>query len=105
MQGRHFNPDELEFRIREIHLLSAVRDDLISSITLKLKSELINTEFVRNLKSVINENPGNKMLKILLIDHDNKITLPLFSRSIKVGITNELVGWLEDNPELDFKVN
>jgi DNA polymerase-3 subunit alpha len=105
VQGRHFNPDELEFRIREIHLLSAVRDDLISSITVKLKPELINTEFVRNLKSIINENPGNKTLKFLLIDHDNKITIPLFSRSIKVGITNELIGWLEDNPELDFKVN
>ncbi len=105
VQGRHFNPDELELKIKEIHLLSAVRDDLISSITIKLKAELINPEFIKNLKTIISENPGNKTLKILLIDHDDKITIPLFSRSIKAGITNELIGWLEDNPELDFKVN
>lgn len=105
IQGRHFNPDELEFKIKEIHLLSAVRDDLIKSITIKLKTELINPEFINNLKSIIAENPGNKSLKFLLIDHDSKITIPLFSRSIKAGITDELIGWLEDNSELDFKVN
>lgn len=105
VQGRHYNPDELEFKIREIFLLSTVRDDLINSITIKLKSELVNTEFIRNLKSLITDNPGNKTLKFLLIDHDDKITVPLFSRSIKAGITDELIGWIEDNPELDFKVN
>ena len=105
VQGRHFNPEELEFKIKEIHLLTAVREDLITSITIKLKPELVNPEFIKNLKSVISENPGNKSLKFLLIDHDERITIPLFSRSIKAGITDELIGWLEDNPELGFKVN
>jgi DNA polymerase-3 subunit alpha len=105
VQGRHYNPEELEFRIKEIHLLSAVRDDLISSITIKLKTEIVNPGFIANLKTVISENPGNKTVKFLLIDHEDKITLPLFSRSVKAGITDEFLGWLEDNPELDFKVN
>jgi len=105
IQGRHYNPDELEFKIKEIHLLSTVRDDLINSITIKLKAEQVNPEFIKNLKSIITENPGNKSLKILLIDHEEKITIPLFSRSIKTGITDELIGWIEDNPEMDFKVN
>ena len=62
-------------------------------------------EDIKNLKSVILENPGNKSLKFLLIDHDERITIPLFSRSIKTEITDELIGWIEDNPELGFKVN
>ncbi len=105
VQGRHFNPEELELKIKEIHLLSSVRDDLINSITIRIKTGMINNEFIANLKTIIKENPGNKILKILLIDHEDKITLPLFSRSIRAGITNELIGWIEDNPELDFKVN
>ncbi len=105
VQGRHFNPEELELKIKEIHLLSSVRDDLINSITIRIKTGMINSEFIANLKTIIKENPGNKILKILLIDHEDKITLPLFSRSIRAGITNELIGWIEDNPELDFKVN
>lgn len=82
-----------------------MREDLINSITIKVKAEMVNHEFIKNLKSIISESPGNKMLKFLLIDHDEKITIPLFSRSIKAGITDELIGWLEDNGELDFKVN
>ncbi|MBP8710426.1 MAG: DNA polymerase III subunit alpha [Bacteroidales bacterium] len=105
VQGRHYKPEELEFRIKEIHLLTAVREDLITSLTIKLKPELVNPEFIKNLKSVISENPGNKSLKFLLIDHDERITIPLFSRSIKTEITDELIGWIEDNPELGFKVN
>jgi len=105
VQGRHFNPEELELKIKEIHLLSSVRDDLINSITIRIKTGMINSEFIANLKTIIKENPGNKILKILLIDHEDKITLPLFSRSIRAGVTNELIGWIEDNPELDFKVN
>ncbi len=105
VQGRHYNPDELEFKIKEIHLLSSVRDDLINSITIRLKTEMINSEFITSLSTIIAENPGNKMLKFLLIDHEDKITLPLFSRSIRAGITDELIAWLEENSELDFKVN
>lgn len=105
VQGRTYKPDELEFRIREIHLLSDVREDLINSLTIKIRTDLVNKEFISGLKTLIAENPGNKTLKFMLIDHDDKITLPLFSRSIKTGITNELISWLEDNPELDYKVN
>lgn len=105
VQGRHYNPDELELRIKEIHLLSEVREDLINSITIKIRTELVNGEFITNLKTILSENPGNKTLKFLLIDHDDKLTVPLFSRSVRAGITDELIGWLEDNPELDFKVN
>jgi DNA polymerase-3 subunit alpha len=105
VQGRTYNPDELEFRIREIYLLSAVREDLINSLTIKVRTDLVNLEFIASLKTLIAENPGNKTLKFLLIDHDDKITIPLFSRNIKAGITNELISWLEDNPELDYKVN
>lgn len=105
VQGRTYNPDELELRIKEIHLLSAVREDLINSLTIKIRTDLINPEFIANLKAIIAENPGNKTLKFLVIDHEDKITLPLFSRSVKAGITNELISWLEDNPELDYKVN
>ena len=71
----------------------------------EIACSMLNPEFIKNLKSVISENPGNKSLKFLLIDHDERITIPLFSRSIKAGITDELIGWLEDNPELSFKVN
>ena len=105
VQETRFKREEMEFKIREIHLLSTVRDDLIHSLTIKLDIEKINHEFIKSLQSVISENPGNKQIKFLLIDHGNKMTIPLYSRTIRAGITDELIGWLEENSELDFKVN
>lgn len=105
VQSRHYKPDELEFRITEIHLLSEVRNDLISSLTIKIDAREVNPTVISDLRAVLDENPGNKMLKFLLYDHEEKISVPLFSRSVRAGITNELVSWLEDNPVLDFKVN
>ncbi len=105
VQGRSYKPDELEFRIREIHLLSEVRHDLIRSLTIRIDATLLDSELVRSLFAVINENPGDKELKFLIYDHDAKITIQLFSRSIRTGLSNEFLAWIEDNPALDFKVN
>ena len=56
-------------------------------------------------EDIISENAGNKALKVLLIDHNDKITVPLFSRSLKINITDDLISWIEDNPLIDYKVN
>ncbi len=105
VQPRQFNNSELEFRIKDIHLLSSVREDLITSITLKINTANLTNEFISQLKSVLDENKGNKTVKFLLIDHEAKISVPLFSRSAKVNVTNELISWLDDNPFIDYKVN
>ena len=105
IQPRTYNPGELEFKIKDIHLLSSVREDLVTSLTLKIKTEDVTSEFVSELKNIISENAGNKALKVLLIDHNDKITVPLFSRSLKINITDDLISWIEDNPLIDYKVN
>ncbi|MEZ4996094.1 MAG: hypothetical protein R2758_00980 [Bacteroidales bacterium] len=64
VQGRYFNPDELELKIREIHLLTAVRDDLVNSITIKLKAEMINPEFIKNSQIGYFREPGEQIAQI-----------------------------------------
>jgi DNA polymerase III subunit alpha len=105
VQSRQYNNKEIEFRIKDIHLLSSVREDLVTSLTLKIKTSDLSNELVAQLKTIIQENQGNKTLKVLLIDHEAKISVPLFSRSVKVNVTNELITWLDDNPFIDYKVN
>jgi len=105
VQPRPYNQGELEFKIKDIHLLSSVREDLINSLTLRIKTDDINKEFISELKTVVAENSGSKALKILLIDHSDKITIPLFSRSIRINVTDDLISWIDDNPLVDYKVN
>jgi len=105
VQKRKYKDDELELRIKTINLLSSVKDELISSVTLKINPENINAEMIKELREMINENKGETELKFLFLDDDDKISLPMFSRTFRVRLNNGLLSYLEDHPGIDFKVN
>lgn len=102
---RRYNDDELEVRIKSINLLSSVKDELIKTVTIRIKASEVTGELVNELMDLIKGNQGETELKFLFYDLDEKISLPMFSRSIRVRLNNELISYLEDHPSLDFKVN
>jgi DNA polymerase-3 subunit alpha len=105
VQKRPYREDELEFRIKTINLLSSVKDDLIKSVTLKIDPENISPEMIRDLKELVTENKGETELKFLFIDPEDKISLPMFSRTYRVRLNNELISYLDDHPGIEYKVN
>ena len=105
VQKRRFNEDEVEFRIKTINLLSSVKDELIKSVTLRVSADEVTTELIAELSELIKENPGDTELRFLFYELGEKISLPMFSRSIRVRLNNELISFLEDHPSLEFKVN
>ncbi len=105
VQKRRYKEDELEFSIKKINLLSSVKDELIKSVTLKINPENINTEMITELKELINENKGDTEVKFLFIDNEDKISLPMFSRSHRIRLNNTLISYLDDHPGIEYKVN
>jgi DNA polymerase-3 subunit alpha len=105
VQKRKYNEEELEFRIKTINLLSSVKDELIKSVTIKIKVEDVNRELINELMEMIKENHGETELKFLFYDTDDKISLPMFSRNVRVRLNNELISYLDDHPSIDYKVN
>ena len=105
VQKRKFREDELEFSIRKIYLLSSVKDELVKSVTLKIDPANIDHEMISELKQLISENKGETELRFMFLDSEDKISLPMFSRTQRVRLNNEFVAYLEDHPAIDFKVN
>lgn len=105
VQKRRYREDELEFSIKKINLLSSVKDELINSVTLKISPDNINLQLIDELRDMINENKGSSELKFMFIDHDEKISLPMFSRTIRVRLNNDFISYLDDNPSIEYKVN
>ena len=105
VQKRKYREGELEFSIRKINLLSSVKDELISSVTLKINPEFINTEMINELKEQINMNKGETELRFLFLEPDDRISLQMFSRSIRVRLNNEFISYLDDHPGIEYKVN
>jgi DNA polymerase-3 subunit alpha len=105
VQKRKYKEEELEFRIRSINLLSSVKDELIKSVTIIIKTEDANSALIEELMDLVKENKGDTELKFLFYDQDDKISLPMFSRNIRVRLNNELISYLDDHPSIDYKVN
>ncbi len=105
VQKRPYRDDELEFKVKMINLLSSVKDDLIKSVTLKINPENISTGMINELKELVLENKGETELKFLFIDADDKLSLPMFSRTFRVRLNNELISYLDDHPGIEYKVN
>jgi DNA polymerase-3 subunit alpha len=105
VQKRKYKEEELEFKIKTITLLSSVKDELIKTVTLKIDPENIDHEMINEIKELVNENKGETELRFLFLDGDDKISLPMFSRTYRVRLNNELISYLDDHPAIEFKVN
>ncbi|MCX6329801.1 MAG: DNA polymerase III subunit alpha [Bacteroidia bacterium] len=105
VQNRKFRENELEFSIKKINLLSSAKDELIKTITIKINPENLNNEMMNELKDLIHENAGETELRFLFLDSDDKISLPMFSRTIRVRLNNEFISFLDDHPGIEYKVN
>lgn len=105
VQKKKYREDELEFHIRKINLLSSVKDELIKSVTLKINPADINGEMINGLMDMIRENKGETELKFMFYDPEDKISLPMFSRTLRIRLNNELISYLEDYPGIEYKVN
>jgi DNA polymerase III subunit alpha len=104
IQKRQFS-EEYGFRIKTIHLLSSVREELIKSITVKTRLEDLTNETVGGLTKVISENPGKTELKVQISDPTEKLRIRMFSRSVRIKLSPELIAFLDDHPTLDYNVN
>ena len=105
VQKRRYKDDELEFHIKTINLLSSVKDELIKTVTLKINPENISKELINELMELVKDNKGETELKFIFYDADDKISLSMFSRTLRVRLNNELISFLDDYPGLEYKVN
>ena len=60
---------------------------------------------IAELLELFRENKGETELKFLFFDPEDKISLPMFSRTLRVRLNNELISFLDDHPGIEYKVN
>ncbi|MBO5234422.1 MAG: DNA polymerase III subunit alpha [Alistipes sp.] len=90
------DPNELEFRINSITQLADMRDT-IKEITITLPLSAIDADLVESLHAAIKKSKGKATLRVTVVDETEGVTLRHFSRKIQVGITNELIDYLNHN--------
>lgn len=96
VQPRPYNDKELEFKIVSIMQLSELSDS-IKEMHVQLPVEEVTRTLIDELAARVRESKGQTVLRLNLYDRESQVSLNLFSKSYKVGITRELVSYLDDH--------
>jgi len=98
------NQPELEFRIKNIYLLSSVREELVKNIQIRLPLDVITDSFLAGLTKYTSQPGGTTNLKFLVYDPGENVSVDLFCRTQRIVLCDELISFLTQSAEIEFKL-
>ena len=105
VQPNPYRENELEFRIRHIDLLTKVREEYIERFTLRIPLDCLNAELLEEIRAVLGRKKGKTQLRFCVYDPAEKMLVEMFSRNRNIMITDELLKFLDQHPEIEYLVN
>ena len=105
MEPMRWDPKRFDLRIGQIRLLQDEKDKLIEKISITLSIHGLDEPTINELSTLIKKHPGNSLLYFKVIDSEHNITLNLFAPNLRVEVTRDLVDYLKENENIDFKIN
>jgi DNA polymerase-3 subunit alpha len=102
--SRKWNENELEFKIQEIDLLNEVREKYLDGIELFVDIHDITDNFISRISDLAERNPGKGSLLFNISDAKENYKVDMFSRKVRLGISNELICEIEAIPGMEYKI-
>ena len=103
VQPHRFRKEELELKVISLSLLGNLRDELIKAIELSLPLWAVSHKRISELEKLILENPGKVPVRFLIIDPESNYSVTMFSRTLRVKITNPLMEAIQLFPYMEYK--
>ncbi len=100
-ESRYNNPNEFEFRVKKINMLT---DMSIKSIAIKIPIEKLTDQFVEDFSVMTEENKGETNLKFLIYEPESKIWVQMESRSSKIEVNEKVLDYLKNEDSLEYKM-
>jgi DNA polymerase-3 subunit alpha len=105
MKPSYRNPQEMEFKIKSIELLSDIKEKLAKNLVIHLDSKAISPRVIDDLKKVFESSPGKTPVKIKITENTEDITLNVYSKKFLISPTNELFLRLREMEEVKARLN
>ncbi len=106
IQPRQYgNTNELEFKIVKVLPMSLAREELVKSISLKLPLNNLTDGLVDEFNNNIETNQGKYLLKFIIYDLTEGVKVEMISRNKKIDISDKLIKYLNNNPEIEIALN
>ncbi len=104
VQKNKYRNDEPEFRITSIQLLSEVREKMIHSVKIMVPLSEINAGWISEIQKIITPG-GNTVLKFSVYSPEDRVSVDLFSRKMKIDLTNEFIDFIRARETMELKIN
>lgn len=101
---QRFNNDEYNFNVTNITLVESLKRQLTKQLNIEVHPKNINEEMIRFTEENIKNFPGNATLKFIINDPKNKWKINLVSNKNGFEMNNEMIDFLQTQPELGIKV-
>jgi DNA polymerase-3 subunit alpha len=107
VQPRPFSNDtvDYELKVKEIKMLANVREEMISSLLVTVPLSGLNEQIINEIDKYADQKKGSARLRFMVHDAEENIYIEMFSRTKRIQIDDQLIQYLEEQPELDFKLN
>ena len=104
-QSRYGNDQYLELKLSSVEFLQTVKEKRIERFTITVDSDMINDTFVNELETVLEKEEGPAQLYLQIHDVDTKTNVMLRAQNRTIGVSRDLVHFIEQNPKLHYSIN
>ena len=104
-QPKRFKPEELELKITSIELLPDVKDQLLEKLTITVPLDALDKTLVMELSELTQKSPGKTELCFNIVDNGTKQAIGLKSTNTKISVSRELISFINQHEELEFRIN
>ncbi len=101
IQPRPTDPDLLEMRLTSVSPLPDAAAKILK-LELHMAMQIIDEELIFQLNNIVENNKGTVMLHFTVFDQENGFELKLSSRTHRVKVSDTLLRFLDEHPEIEY---
>ncbi|MDR1645138.1 MAG: DNA polymerase III subunit alpha [Tannerellaceae bacterium] len=105
VESHRWREGEVDLRISSIRLLQEEKDKMIEKINITAPINELDEAIINELSALIKNNPGQSLLYFKITDGERNVALSLFSQNIRLNVTQDLINFLQENENIEFKIN
>ncbi|MBS3769542.1 MAG: DNA polymerase III subunit alpha [Bacteroidales bacterium] len=104
IQPRFSDSSLYEFKIKQIHMLSDVKEELVNTLTVTVSLSDINEHLIEELNRYT-ERKGKVRMRFRIVDPVDNISLNMYSRAKRIELTDGLMDFLRQNSAIQYSLS
>lgn len=103
--ARYGNANYLDFKLSTVEYLQTVKENRLERFSIVVDSTEVNEAFVNDQKSVIENDEGKAQLFLQIHDPESNTNILMRAQERTVGVSRELIQFVNDHPKMSYQIN